>query len=214
MNAARDLEKRIAETIRKRGIRPATDAQMAAKEAEIQGEWRERKAEIMLGRLDYVYRSAKTRHPESAQWLADYVSGNRHGYVLLGDPGCGKTWEAAALARTLMVEHTVPVTVVNASTLMEALKPNRDGSSDLGQFQVAPVLVLDDLGAERATDWALGQMYLLAEYRNVRRLPTIITSNLSGAALRERYTDRIIDRLIQNSSLLVMPKRQFRATPF
>lgn len=213
MNASRDLERRLGEVIRRRGIRMATDAEMQRAEDESRAEWMEMRARIMLGRLDARYQNATPRHAKSEQWLADYRLGDRHGYVILGERGRGKTWEACAIARTLLIEDTVPVTIVGAVELMDALRPNKDGASDLGQFQVAPVLVLDDLGAERPTPWTSEQLYALAEYRNVRRLPTIITSNLSGPELRERYDNRTIDRFVEDATLLEIVGPSHRATP-
>ena len=213
MNASRDLERRVAQIMRDRGLKPATDEQMAQADADARREWNEHKARIMLGRLDARYRDARPRHQISHNWLADFRLGDRYGLVILGEPGVGKTWEACAIARSLLLDDSVPVSIVHAGNLMEALKPNRDGASDLGQFQVAPVLVLDDLGAERSTEWSLSQLHLLAEYRNVRRLPTILTTNLSGAELRERYSNRTIDRFVEGSKLLTIVGKSHRVTP-
>lgn len=212
MAAAKRYEERLAEIIRQRGIRPATDAEMEAKEQEIRQEQAARKAEILLGRLDARYRDAMPRWGETAQWLRHYVASENdpkergRGYVILGNPGAGKTWEAAALARRLLVTHSVPVNFTEAPEFMAALRPSADGgASDIGQFMAAPVLVLDDLGAERTSEWTAEQMFRLADYRNKHCLPTVLTSNLDGKQLRERYGDRVIDRLTDGAMLLRIP---------
>jgi DNA replication protein DnaC len=213
MAAAQKFEQRLQDYIRQRGIRHATDAEMEAKEQEIRREQAEHKARILLGRLDSRYRDAVLRHDASHRWLTDYRLGNRHGYVILGRHGAGKTWEACALARKLLMEDSVPVTLVTATDLMQALRPNRDGASDLGAFQVAPVLVLDDLGAERPTEWTHEQLFRLADFRNVRKLPVIITTNLTGPQLRERYDPRMIDRLVEDATLLDIATGSYRSVP-
>lgn len=221
VNASRKFETRLAELIRQRGIKPATDEDMERKEREIRAEMADRKARILLGRLDARYREAVPRSAQSAVWVKHYVeSGDDarergRGLVILGDPSVGKTWEAAAIARLLLVRHSVPVQFTEAPELMAALRPNADGASDIGQFMAAPVLVIDDLGAERTSEWTSEQMFRLAHYRNVHCLPTIITSNLNGPQLRERYGDRVIDRFTEGAMLINIetPQRRWRQTP-
>lgn len=207
MMASTKLEARLAELIAKRGIRPATDAEMEAKELEIRREQAERKAEILLGRLDARYRDAIPRTAESLRWLKAYLAAESpqdrgRGLIILGPSRAGKTWEAAAIARLLLVKHRIPVQFVEAPELMAALRPNAEGASDIGQFMAAPVLVIDDLGAERTSEWTAEQMFRLAHYRDVHCMPTIFTSNLEGAQLRERYGDRVINRLAEGATLI------------
>jgi len=207
MMASGKLEARLAELIAKRGIRPATDEEMAAKDQEIRQEMAERKAQILLGRLDARYRDAVPRTTESVAWLRQYVTAatpqdRGRGLIILGPSRAGKTWEAAALARLLLVKYRVPVQFVEAPELMAALRPNAEGASDIGQFMAAPVLIIDDLGAERTSEWTAEQMFRLAHYRDVHCMPTIFTSNLEGAQLRERYGDRVINRLAEGATLI------------
>jgi DNA replication protein DnaC len=220
MMASGKLEARIAEIIAKRGIRPATDAEMEAKEREIRREMAERKAEILLGRLDARYRDATPRTRESVEWLKRYLASETaqergRGLIILGPSRAGKTWEAAAIARLLLVTYRTPVQFVEAPELMAALRPNAEGASDIGQFMAAPVLIIDDLGAERTSEWTSEQLFRLAHYRDVHCMPTIFTSNLEGAQLRERYGDRVINRLAEGATLirLAKPDQPFRATP-
>jgi len=220
MMASSKLEARIAAIIAERGIQPATDEQMEAKEREIRQEMADRKAQILLGRLDARYREAIPRTAESVAWLKRYLAAETpqdrgRGLVLLGPTRAGKTWEAAAIARALLVRHRIPVQFVEAPEMMAALRPNAEGASDIGQFMAAPVLIIDDLGAERTSEWTAEQLFRLAHYRDVHCLPTIFTSNLEGAQLRERYGDRVINRLVEGATLirLVSPERPFRETP-
>ena len=63
------------------------------------------------------------------------------------------------------------------------------------QLQQAPLIVLDDLGAEMSSDWLLTKVDAIIAERYNRRRATVITTNLASAAMRSRYTDRMIDRL-------------------
>lgn len=214
MTASESLSRRVAEVLAKRGLQPAPPTDLDAQRAESMQEWRVQKSRVLLGRLDARYRDAVPRHEQSLRWLFDYRAGNRHSYVILGPGGAGKTWEASALARELLVVDYVPVIIVTEPDLYDAMRPSRDGLTDAGQFQITPVLILDDLGTGKPSEWTNEQLFRLADYRNVRRLPTIITSNLSRQAIRERYDGRTIDRLIEGASVLDMPARNFRDTPW
>lgn len=165
-------------------------------------EWLERKAQILLGRIPPIYRDARPHHDLTNRWLAAYRAGRRHNYVIAGPPRVGKTWEAAALARTLLVEDSIPVLMVETAELLAALRPGLDGMTDIGQYQVTPVLVLDDLGAERPTDWTGEQLYRLFQYRHNRNLPVIVTTNLGTAGLQQHCGERVYRRLVDNAGLL------------
>ena len=56
-------------------------------------------------------------------------------------------------------------------------------------------LALDDIGSEKATDWALQMLYLLIDRRYSQMLKTIITSNLTLDQIADRLDDRISSRI-------------------
>lgn len=165
-------------------------------------EWRAAKSDVLLSRLPIRYRDATPRHDVSRRWLARYAVGDMINLAILGPSRVGKTWEAAAIARTLLLEHRVPVTFDEVPTMLDRLRPNVDGASDIGQYQSAPVLVLDDLGAEKRTEWTDEQLYRVADFRAKRNLPTIVTSNLPPRGLNDQYGARICDRLFEGAAKL------------
>lgn len=209
------------------GFDPAKAAEIAARAAALPDNWAqlederiraeqfEAKARIMLGRLDPLYRDAQTRHEKSRQWLAAYRAfladktgealppGN---FVITGPVASGKTYEANAIARELLGTDYVPVTMITVADMIETMKPNGDGAMDEGQFKVAPVLVLDDLGAERLTEFAEERLRGVLDYRMNHRFPTIFTSNLKPPQIRERYEARLFRRIAEGSTLLVITK--------
>lgn len=197
---------------RAKNTRWATDEEMAAAEAAVQAEWNRNKAQVLVARLPEVYRNAVPRHAATTAWLDGYRAGERHGFTILGDHGSGKTWEAMALARALLVEDRIPVQTVTAPELLELLRPG--GSGDIGQFKVAPVLVLDDLGTEKVTDWVDEQLYTIAGFRASRNLPMIITSNLEPDQIKKRYDARLVQRLFGGSTLLHIKGESIRPLPF
>ena len=67
--------------------------------------------------------------------------------------------------------------------------------SMLKDYFNTPLLILDDLGAEKTTDWALQSLYIIVNKRLSEEKQTIITSNLSLDELKEKLGDRIASRI-------------------
>jgi DNA replication protein DnaC len=80
-----------------------------------------------------------------------------------------------------------------------------DGGAPIRRLYESSLLVLDDLGAERPTDWTRDAIHALVQHRHSRDLPTIVTSNYAPSALARRlgHDDpligkRIVSRLTEN----------------
>lgn len=191
-------------------LRPATDEEMAAAIEKADREVQQRKAEIRLRTIPLIYRDAAPdatipEHRMAAKWVQAYRSGTRRNLALLGSPGTGKTYLAAAIARALLVKDYVPVVFITAKSLADALRPSGTDDVDMQLFKLAPVLVLDDLGAERVSDFVIEQFTDLANERTQQARPTIVTTNLAPAVIQETYKDRrLIERLFGNCDLITM----------
>lgn len=201
-------------------IRPATDEEMATQERKMHRERIERQADILVRRLPAHYRSAEVPRTDfgvlAMQWLIEHRAGDPKGLVILGPTGTGKTWVAAALARQLLVEDTVPVSFTTVADFLEALRPSARVSGvdpDMMQYALAPVLVLDDLGMEKLTEWGEEQLHRLAHERNHNNRTTIVTSNLTGPQIRERYDQRTVERLFSGSKLITIAGASRRPMP-
>ena len=76
------------------------------------------------------------------------------------------------------------------------------------------ILAVDDLGTEESEYCQYGNRYKpleeLLSYRYERMLPTIVTTNLSGKAIREKYGDRLADRFNEMMQVVTMPDINFR----
>lgn len=192
-------------------VRPATDEEMAAVEREAQLEVPRRQAEIRLRTIPAMYRDALPdfaipEHQEAAKWLQGYRQGKRRNLVLLGSTGTGKTYLAAAVLRALLVTDYVPAVFITSKSLVDALRPSSGvGDLDMQLFKLAPVLLLDDLGAERVSEFVIEQLTDLANDRVQHHRPTIITSNLDPATIKATYKDRrLIERLFSNCDVINM----------
>ena len=101
---------------------------------------------------------------------------------LHGTTGVGKTHLAVAVANELM-KRDVSVTFWSVPDLLDSLRhtfSDPDQSAFFAMFDLVrkcEMLILDDFGAYRMTDWALDTLYQLIAYRHDRFLPTVITSH-------------------------------------
>jgi DNA replication protein DnaC len=121
------------------------------------------------------------------------------GWVFIqGGYGCGKTHLAAAIANACL-STGVPVMFVNVPDLLDYLRaaysPNVEETYDerFNEVRDAPVLILDDLGTQNATEWAEEKLYQILNARYVFKRPTVITTNLDLDRLDPRLRSRLSD---------------------
>ena len=202
-------------------VRPATDAEMAEFDRQDRLEQRRRQADILLRRLPSMYRQFEIPRSVAGlvakDWVDGYVRGERNPLVILGPTGSGKTGMACAILREMLVNHTVPATFITVPDLLEALRPSARTPGmdvDMIQFMTTPILCLDDLGQENLTEWATEQLYRLAHHRSHNGLPVIVTSNLSGDQIKQRYTQRTVERLFGGGKLITTGGESRRPMPF
>ncbi len=122
------------------------------------------------------------------------------GLLMWGNVGTGKSFAAAAIANYLL-EHQVPVIMTSFTKILEIIDSNRNEESNtINKLSWAKLVIFDDLGAERCTDYALEKVYNIVDERYRQKLPMILTTNLTLQEMKDetdiRYA-RIFDRIFE-----------------
>lgn len=119
--------------------------------------------------------------------------------LLLGPVGVGKSHAAVAAAR-LRFDRGTEVRFLPVVELLDMLRPGGPENAlyDLADLEL---LVLDDLGSERPTEWTAERLYALVNRRWLEQRPTICTTNLAPAELEAAVGPRVYSRLVGNGSV-------------
>lgn len=130
---------------------------------------------------------------EITTWAA--TEGPLPNLVLFGPTGTGKTFAAVAAAR-VRFDAGDEVQFWPIVELLDAIRPNGDPDAWNAAVYDAQVLILDDLGAARATDWTDERLYALVNRRWLDERPTIVTTNLHPRDLATNIGDRMASRVL------------------
>ena len=114
-------------------------------------------------------------------WQVNQAEGR--GIYFCGDVGVGKTHLAVAVMNELISRKRVPALFVTVPELLDNMRgayndPGRDIDEWMDSVKNAELLLLDDLGAERANDWVRERIFVIVNHRYREELPTIFTSNI------------------------------------
>jgi len=124
---------------------------------------------------------------------------NNIGMLIYGSVGAGKTFLANCMA-SAMFEQMVTATVTSFPRLLNLLQDSQNRQELLDQLNRYDLLVIDDLGAERDSAYALEQVFSIIDARAKIRKPLIVTTNLSLQELKHPQNmacARIYDRILE-----------------
>ena len=151
---------------------------------------------------------------EVAQWLYNQQTS---GLLICGKVGNGKTatMDAVIALYTLgdFFDNGIKIGFkrLDALALTDIYNESRD------EFQAAkrcPMLAIDDLGCENVNVQKFGNetspITELIAYRYQEQKLTIITTNLTSDMIRERYGERIADRLKEMMTMVIFRNKSYR----
>ncbi len=136
--------------------------------------------------------------------------------VLYGSTGVGKTFLAGCIAKEL-IDRLHSVVYLSASEFFERMEKEyfssdreQTGDTETQMILGCDLLIVDDLGTELSNSWTNSQLFSCLNERLMRKVSTIITTNMSPGGLGRMYSERIGSRLIENYKFLFLPPGDIR----
>lgn len=143
---------------------------------------------------------------------ADDFSNESPNICMFGSTGLGKTHLSLAVAREV-IEKGFGIVYGSCPNLVAELEREKFGKSNDNTEEAllsCDLLILDDLGAEFSTQFTVSAIYNIINTRLLKRLPTIISTNLSIEGIQQKYTERIASRIIGEYTLLKFTGKDVR----
>ena len=145
-----------------------------------------------------------TAHRYVEKWEREYAE--NLGCLFWGSVGTGKSYLAGCIANALMEKEIpvymtkIPVYMTNFALILNDLAASFEGRNEyISRLCRYPLLILDDFGMERGTEYGLEQVFNVIDSRYRSGKPLIVTTNLTLDELRnpeDTAHSRIYDRLL------------------
>lgn len=155
---------------------------------------------------NWTFANDDMSNPKITQAMKKYVENfndlksQGKGLLLYGSVGAGKTYAACEVANAL-IDKGHPVLVTNFIKLMNILQEQFNSRQTyIDSLNNFSLLVIDDLDAERDSDYMIENVYNIVDARYRAGLPMVITTNLTGAQLKNPDSigkERIYSRLLE-----------------
>lgn len=156
--------------------------------------------------LDWRFESDDQKNPELSEALARYAENwddmrrENLGLLLYGPVGTGKTFFAACIANAL-IDRGIPALMTSFNRVVNTAMGMYEGRQEyLDRVTGTPLLILDDLGAERDSEYMQEQVYNIVDARYRAGKPLIVTTNIDLEEIKNPRTQqykRIYDRVLE-----------------
>lgn len=149
-------------------------------------------------------------------YAEDFQTDIAENLALFGGTGLGKTHLSSAVAGKL-IERGFDVLYTGAVTMLSDFENRRFGTGQVEEtcsvdrYTECELLIIDDLGTEVVNQFTVSCIYNVINTRLNRKLPTIISTNLTPADFRQKYWDRITSRVLGEYRILLFSGVDVRA---
>ena len=147
----------------------------------------------------------------------------RKGLILVGNNGVGKTHLACSIANEL-IKNGIQIIYGTLINLLVELKNTYDVDNNISEMEIiklyekVDLLIIDDLGKEKPSEWGLEKLFTIINSRYENNLPVIITTNYDQNSLIDRLSingeietaKSIISRLYEMCYLVKIEDRDHR----
>lgn len=154
---------------------------------------------------DWNFSTDDLQNPEISKAMRNYVANwasmkaQGNGLLLYGEPRTGKTFYASCIVNAL-IGKGVPCLMTNFARLTNSLWAIKEKQSYLDNLNKYSLLVIDDLAAERDTEYMNEMVFQVIDARYRSGLPLIITTNLTARELKTPNTvnkQRVYGRILE-----------------
>ena len=161
-------------------------------------------ADRLARKIPTGFTAAKVDNLQVARWVERHKADPLADPALLlsGNTGTGKTWQAYGVLRDLVMSaawanRTYRWQFVTHPELNSLMRPKPDGSHTwaLEPFMDTDLLVLDDVGAGKQSEWTGDSLIRLVDHRWANCLATVYTTNLDPVGLEATVGDRVLSRM-------------------
>lgn len=155
------------------------------------------------------FRASVADHPTVLEWLDQWHQNPADcpSLLLAGTVGVGKTWQAyGALRAAVTGPRPAQWIAATSADMYAALRPapKRDTDAEMQRYRDIGLLLVDDLGAAKASEWVEETTYRVIGGRYDAMKPSIFTTNLPLPQLKDAIGDRIASRLAETCIRVVL----------
>lgn len=137
--------------------------------------------------------------------FSNWTPNDPFGIMVYGQTGTGKTHILKALASKWVSSH-YKVLFISTASIFDDLRANLENLSAVShKYKNIDLLIMDDLGADNASQFAIDQFTQILDYRIAHKKHTFSSSNYNFKEIIIKYTKRVGDRMGELMAFLEMP---------
>jgi DNA replication protein DnaC len=171
-----------------------------------------------LTTLEATVNASKKAYDIAKGYADNFHNNNGEGIIFTGGVGTGKTHLAAAICKEVTYKYSTTVEFVSYVQLLADIRAAFSGNKNIGEIEEkmmkTGLLVIDDLGKEKQSQFSNETLYRVVNERYKNELPVIITTNWPLETLSERLDYAVFSRLIGTCKVVEMSGSDYRMRDF